>query len=74
MTISPKLSTRVGILKAKLKFDAGAVVPNDMADLANQIVVKSRGTVDIDSLDDVDVYSLIKFMQNRVMSTLPSLA
>lgn len=60
-----KLSTRVGILKAKLKFDAGAIVPNDMADLASQIVVKSRGTVDIESLDDVDVYSLVKFMQER---------
>lgn len=60
-----KLSARVGILKAKLQYASGEIVPNTMADDAKQVVVKSHGKVEIESLDDVDVYTLVKFMQER---------
>ncbi len=60
-----KLVDRTGILQANLKFEAGKVVPNKMADDAKQIVIKSHGKIDIESLDDVDVYTLLKYMQER---------
>lgn len=60
-----KLSGRVGILKAKLAYESGEVVPNQQADDAKQMVVKSHGKVDLESLDDVDAYTLVKFMQEK---------
>ena len=60
-----KLSARVGILKAGLSYKPGEIVSNKQADDAKQMVIKSHGKVDIESLDDVDVYTLLKFMQER---------
>lgn len=60
-----KLVNRVGILKAKISFAGGEIVPNELADQAKQIVVRSHAKVDVESLDDVDVYTLLKFLQER---------
>ncbi len=60
-----KLNARVGILKATLTYQPGAIVNNKQADAAKQMVIKSQGKVEIESLDDVDVYTLLKFMQER---------
>lgn len=60
-----KLSARVGILKAGLSYKPGEIVNNKQADDAKQMVIKSHGKVDIESLDDVDVYTLLKFLQER---------
>lgn len=60
-----KLADRVGILKASVSFASGDVVANDLATLAKQMVIKSHGVVDVESLDDVDVYTLLKYMQEK---------
>lgn len=60
-----KLVDRVGLLKAKINFASGEVIPNDLAKQAKQILIKSHGTVEVESLDDVDVYTLLKYMQER---------
>ncbi|OIN87410.1 MAG: hypothetical protein AUJ12_01345 [Alphaproteobacteria bacterium CG1_02_46_17] len=60
-----KLVDRTGLLQANLKYEAGKVVVNKMAEDAKQIVIKSRGQINIESLDDVDVYTLLKYMQER---------
>ncbi|HNQ92119.1 MAG TPA: hypothetical protein PKI93_04235 [Alphaproteobacteria bacterium] len=60
-----KLVNRVGILLAKVNFESGEIVKNDLADQAKQVVIKSHGKVELQSLDDVDVYTLMKYMQER---------
>ena len=60
-----KLVDRAGLLKAKVSFASGQVIPNDLVKQANHILVKSHGSVEVQSLDDVDVYTLVKYMQER---------
>ena len=60
-----KLSSRVGLLKANLNYASGNIIANQQAEDAKQMVIKSHGKVEIESLDDVDVYTLLKFMQER---------
>jgi len=60
-----KLSDHAGLLKAKLKFGAGQLVADPLADQASQVVLRSPVTVDISALDDVDVYSFIKFVEEK---------
>ena len=60
-----KLNNRVGILKASLSYKPGEIVANKMAEDARQIVIRSHGDVEVESLDDVDVYTLLKYMQER---------
>lgn len=58
-----KLSDLAGLLKAGLKFGKGEIQNDPMAEAANQVMLKSPVTVSINSLDDVDVYTFIKFLQ-----------
>lgn len=60
-----KLSKYAGLLKANLKFGPGALIKDSGADLANQVILKSPVSVDIKSIDDVDVYSFIKFVEDK---------
>ncbi len=60
-----KLSDYAGLLKAKLKFGAGQLVADTLADQASQVVLKSQVTVNVSALDDVDVYSFIKFIEEK---------
>lgn len=60
-----KLSKYAQLLKANLKFGAGATVKDEGADLAGQVVLKSPVDVDVKSIDDVDVYSFIKFVEEK---------
>ncbi len=60
-----KLSNVAGLLKAKLKFGVGQLVSDPLADQANQVVLKSPVTVDVSALDDVDVYSFVKFIEEK---------
>lgn len=60
-----KLSRYAGLLKAGLKFDSGKAVSNPLAVTANQVVLMSPVEVDIEALDDVDVYSFIKFIDEE---------
>lgn len=60
-----KLSDYAQLLKAKLKFGKGQLVSDPLADQANQAILKSPVQVDISSFDDVDVYSFIKFVEEK---------
>lgn len=60
-----KMSEYAKLLKAKLKFGKGQVVSDPLADLANQVVIKSPVSVEINSFDDVDIYSFVKFVEEK---------
>ena len=60
-----KLSNYAGLLKAKLKFGSGQLVSDPLADMASQVVLKSPVTVNVSAFDDVDVYSFIKFIEEK---------
>ncbi len=60
-----KLSKLSGLLKANLKLDSGQLISDPTADLAGQVVVKSPVTVDVKSIDDVDVYTFLKFVEEK---------
>lgn len=60
-----KLSKYAGLLKASLKFGSGILVQDAGADLAGQVILKSPVTVEAKSIDDVDVYSFIKFIEEK---------
>jgi len=60
-----KLSKYAQLLKANLKFGAGVTVKDEGADLAGQVVLKSPVDVEVKSIDDVDVYSFIKFVEEK---------
>lgn len=60
-----KLSNYAGLLKAKLKFGRGELVADPLADAAGQVVLKSPVTIDVSAFDDVDVYSFIKFIEEK---------
>jgi hypothetical protein len=60
-----KLSNISGLLKANLKFGSGQLITDPLADQAGQVILKSPVTVTSSSIDDVDVYSFIKFIEEK---------
>lgn len=60
-----KFRTISGILKASYQISAGQLVEDARAKQANYVVLRSPVKVELDSLDDVDVYSFIKLLQER---------
>ncbi len=60
-----KLSKYAGLLKANLKFGSGQLITDPIADVAGQVVLKSPVTVEAKSIDDVDIYSFIKFIEEK---------
>ncbi|HAJ89561.1 MAG TPA: hypothetical protein DCM27_00885 [Rhodospirillaceae bacterium] len=60
-----KLSKYAGLLKANLKFGSGQLVQDAGAELAGQVILKSPVTVEVKSIDDVDVYSFLKFIEEK---------
>lgn len=60
-----QLRTLSGLLKAKYNIKPGQMVENPLAASANHVVLKSLVEVEMESLDDVDVYSFVKFIQEK---------
>lgn len=60
-----KLSKYAGLLKANLKFGSGQLVQDKAADVAGQVVLKSPVSIEAKSIDDVDVYSFVKFIEEK---------
>jgi len=60
-----RLSNYAGLLKANLKIGSGQIINDPSAQLANQIILKSPVKINVNSIDDVDVYSFIKFIQEK---------
>lgn len=60
-----KLSKYAGLLKASLKLGSGQLINDPVADQAGQVVLKSPVTIDVKSIDDVDVYSFVKFIEEK---------
>lgn len=60
-----KLSKYAQLLKANLKFGSGTLVKDAGAELAGQVILKSPVSVEAKSIDDVDVYSFIKFIEEK---------
>lgn len=60
-----KFSDRAGLLKAGLKVSAGEQIADPMADQANQTVIKTTITLAAKSLDDVDIYTFLKFLDQK---------
>lgn len=60
-----KLSKYAQLLKANLKFGSGVVVKDAGAELAGQVILKSPVDVEAKSIDDVDLYSFIKFVEEK---------
>ncbi len=60
-----KLSKYAQLLKANLKFGSGTLVKDAGAELAGQVILKSPVVVEVKSIDDVDVYSFIKFVEEK---------
>lgn len=59
------LVDRVGILKAVPDYASGTLINSTQAEDADQILIKSHGKVDLETIEDVDAYSLIKYMQEK---------
>lgn len=60
-----KLRDVSGLLKAKYDIKPGVLVDDPLATAANYVVVQSPVTLELDSLDDVDVYTFIKGLQEK---------
>ena len=60
-----RLSKYSGLLKANLKFGAGQLVKDNAADVAGKVVLKSPVDIEAKSIDDVDVYSFLKFIEEK---------
>ncbi|MBL8640790.1 MAG: hypothetical protein JNL76_01590 [Alphaproteobacteria bacterium] len=60
-----KLSKYAGLLKANLKFGSGKLVQDSGAEAAGQVIVKSPVSIEAKSIDDVDVYSFMKFVEEK---------
>lgn len=60
-----KLREVSGLLKAKYDIKSGELVEDPLATAANYVVVKSPVSLEMDSLDDVDVYTFIKGLQEK---------
>ncbi len=55
-----KLSKVSNLLKASLKFGSGQLIADPIADIAGQVILKSPISIEVKSIDDVDIYSFIK--------------
>lgn len=60
-----RLSETAGLLKANLKFGAGVLMKDPKVTEAKQVILRSPVTVDMESIDDVDVYTFIKFVEEK---------
>jgi hypothetical protein len=60
-----KLSKVSGLLKANLKFGSGQLINDPVAQNANQVILKSPVSININSIDDVDLYSFLKFIEEK---------
>ncbi len=60
-----KLGELSGLLNTRYTINSGVLVEDPKAAEANYVVLKSPVTLDISSLDDVDVYTFIKALQER---------
>ena len=60
-----KLRSVSGVLKAKYDIASGEIVEDTRASDAGYVVLKSPITVELDSLDDVDVYSFLKLIEEK---------
>ena len=60
-----KLSKASGLLKANLRFGSGQLINDSVANLANQVILKSPVSINISSIDDVDLYSFFKFIEEK---------
>jgi hypothetical protein len=54
-----------GLLKTRYDIKSGELVQDPMATAANYVVVHSPVTLEMDSLDDTDVYTFIKGLQEK---------
>lgn len=54
-----------GLLKTKYDISSGQLVEDAKAAEANHVVIKSPVKLEIDSLDDVDVYTFVKGVQEK---------
>lgn len=59
------LRTLSGLLKAKYNIKPGQMIENPLAASTKHVVLKSAVEVEMESLDDVDVYSFVKFIQEK---------
>ena len=60
-----KLRTISGVLKAKYDISEGSLIEDVRASDAGYVILQSPVSVELDSLDDVDVYSFLKLIQER---------
>lgn len=60
-----KLSNYAGLLRAKLEFDKGELVIDPLADAAGYAVLRTPVKIITSSIDDVDVYSFVKFIEEK---------
>ncbi|MFA7275790.1 MAG: hypothetical protein WC043_03195 [Pseudobdellovibrionaceae bacterium] len=60
-----KLSGYAGLLNASVKFGQGEQVDDPLVSNSGSIILNSPVTVEIKSIDDVDIYSFIKFLQEK---------
>lgn len=60
-----KLGDLSGLLNTRYAISSGVIVDDPKAAEANYVVLKSPVTLDISSLDDVDVYTFVKALQER---------
>jgi Tfp pilus assembly protein PilO len=60
-----KLSKASGLLKASLRFGSGQLIEDPVAKVANQVVLKSPVSINVSSIDDVDLYSFVKFIEEK---------
>lgn len=60
-----KLGDLSGLLKTRYSIDPGVLVDVKQAADANNVVLQSRVTLDLESLDDVDVFTFIKGLQEK---------
>lgn len=60
-----RLRTISGVLNAKYDISAGQIINDPRAEEAGYVILSSPISVELDSLDDVDVYSFLKLIQER---------
>lgn len=59
------LSKKAGLLKANIIMKKGDLLMDQQADDAHQTVLKTEVSVPVDSLDDVDVYTFLSFLERE---------
>lgn len=60
-----KLSKVSGLLKANLKLGSGQLIDDPVAGLAKQVILKSPVSINVSSIDDVDLFSFLKFIEEK---------